>query len=391
MTAMTPLYVLIAINIAGLLYVGSRLKGDTSVGTDQQQKRDELIGDLKQQLEKEQAEKNEQAGKAKELFLRFKDLEADNKVLKKENDTLQKDTTKYEAEKEQNQAQQQQLVTQLDNANKALQEERERVVREDEQRRQKELEELDRMWGEHEEVVVSLMSDLCKKPQFNFSTFDNTNLPEDFSGKLKPDFMVAFLDQYVIFDAKVSKRDNLNVYIKEQVKKTATKVKGNDKIYPCIFLVVPTLAFRQIKQTHFYEEGLNFFVIAPESVAPILASLKRIESYEFAEQMDPQERENIIDLIAQFDFHINSRNAVEYFLQKHGLETLSRMKKLDQELVAEVAAKKAKIRQLNFSTADQKELVQNPELLDARLNELTNPAAQIDQEELQSAKKVMKS
>ena len=58
------------------------------------------------------------------------------------------------------------------------------------------------MWNEHEHVVVSQLTDLCAKPQLKFTTYDNTNLPDDFDGSIKPDFLIDFLGQYIIFDAK---------------------------------------------------------------------------------------------------------------------------------------------------------------------------------------------
>jgi len=132
---------------------------------------------------------------------------------------------------------------------------------------------------------------------------------------------------------------------------------------------------------------VTFFVVSPESLTPILACFKRIENYEFAEQMDPQERENIVDLIAQFDFHISSRNAVDFALMQHGLDTLGKTGKLDPELLAEVAAKKAKIRNLNLNTAEQKKLVASPEGLSQELETLTNPQPQLTKLEIETAKK----
>jgi hypothetical protein len=239
------------------------------------------------------------------------------------------------------------------------------------------------MWAEHENKVVSLLTDLCNQPQFAFTSYDNNNLPEDFHGSLKPDFMIDFLQQYVVFDAKVSEAKNLQVYINDQVQKTAIKVKGNKKIYSTIFLVVPTVAIHELKKKYFYEEGFTFFVIEPESLASILALFKKIENYEFAEAMDPKERENIVDLIAAFNYHISARNAHELGLILHGLETLDKAERnMDPTIFADAMIKKAKMRHINLNTADTKELVANPEKVTQQLLDLVEPKARITKEEL---------
>ena len=117
---------------------------------------------------------------------------------------------------------------------------------------------------------------------------------------------------------------------------------------------------------------------------PILAGLKRIETYEFAEAMDPQERENIIDTIASFLFHIQTRNANEFGLMLHGLETMEKAKKANPELVAQAITKKAKMRHLNLNTAETKELVQNPQEVAQQLLELVQPEAKIAKEDLEN-------
>lgn len=354
------------------------------------QKKDESIGELKQQLVELKSEKDRISGESKQLWAQNQILKKDVETVQKENERLQKVISKHEAEDDRRNKEQQDAVNKLHTSEESWKQERARIQREDEEQRQKQMEEWDRMWKEHENNVKSHIIDLCKKPELNFRTYDNDNLPEGFHGKLKPDCMVAFLEQCVIFDAKVSSSKNLQIYVNEQVKSTAQKVKGNEMIYSSIFLVVPSEALKQIKRTYFYEEGYSFFVIPPEAISPILTCFKKIENYEFAEQMDPQERENIVDLIAQFDFHISSRNAVDFALMQHGLETLARTKKMNADLTKEIAAKKAKIRNLNFNTADQKALIANPDVLETELNALTSPQPQMKIDDIRSAKKSLK-
>lgn len=379
---MTALYILSGLALGGITFIAYLLWKNQSTGDSQANQK---IGELKNALIEIKSERDEQAGKSKQLFAELTSVKADAKAISADRDMLQKKVHQYEEEKARKEKEQELSIQRLATAEKNFEAEKARVIREEEERRERAAAERDRMWNEHENKVVSELTDLCNQPQLLFQTFDNQNLPEGFHGSLKPDFMIAFLEQYVIFDVKVSEAKNLQTYINDQVKKTAQKVKGNEKIYNSIFLIVPTVAIKDLKKRAFYEEGFNFFVVSPESIAPLLALFKKIESYEIAEAMDPQERENIVDLIAAFHFHISTRNAHELGMMLHGLETLSKAEKANPELVAEAMIKKAKMRNVNLNTAETKQLVANPEEVTKQLLELVNPKAKISKDDLGNA------
>ncbi len=349
-------------------------------------------GRLEKQLELERRERDEQAGKSKTLFAQMKQLEAHGESLSRENQELRTRVTRFEAERERREEEQAQKLAKLEAAENALKQERERVIREDEEQKKQLEEARDRLWADHEHTVISSLTDLCKKPEFAFTAYSNTNLPEGFDGSLKPDFMVEFLGQYVIFDAKVSKAKSLQTYITKQVTDTVQKAieNGNDSIYKTIFLVVPTSALGELKNHHYVVEGYSVFVVCPEALPAILASLKRITLYEFAEQMDPQQRENIVQLIAELDFHINLRNAAEIVLSKMGTDLLHKAQRVDPSLSAEVAVKKQPMNaKAAIATAEIKKLVTRLEAQDEALNQMVSPRAPVAQQDLLEAKEVL--
>ena len=348
---------------------------------------EDKMQELKNDLSKTKDRIIELEANGKSMYDQYKSMESEHKATIKERDNLTTRVSKYEESEERREKQSQDSIGKLESAKEALGDEKKRIRHEDEERLTQEKETWDRMWNDHEQNVIALMNELCKKPQLSFATYDNKNLPEGFHGQLKPDFLIAFLKQYVIFDPKVSRSGDINAYIRNQVQKTAEKVKGNDQIFPTIFLIVPTEAISQMKNLQFYEEGYHFFIISPEAIAPILASFKRIETYEFAEQMDPQERENIIDTLAAFDSHISQRNAADFLLMQHGLQTLDKAQSLNPDIAKEVAMRKIKTRNLNLNTAEHKQLTANPETLQERLRELVEPKAQIKKEELENLQK----
>ncbi len=383
---MTPLTILVALTLCGIAYIAWQIRGNQTKGDPhlkaELDRRTQEIGELKNQIDQLKTEKTELSGNGKNMFAQLKNLESEYKAAQKEREALSNRVNKYENKEDQQHKRHEELIGQQEQARKALEDEKMRIRREDEERKAHALEERDRMWNAHEQNVIAQLSELCKKPQYGFTAYDNTNLPEGFHGKLKPDFMIGFLQQYVIFDAKVSRSQDLQNYVKDAVKKTAAKIKGNEDIYPTVFLVVPTEAIGELKQKSFYEEGFSFFIIAPDALEAIFSSLKKIENYEFAQEMDPQERENIVDMLAHFDFHIATRNAVDFHLLQHGLETLEKLRGKDSTLLQEVLIKRQKMRNLNVSTADTKQLTSDPQMIHDKLLELTEPKAKLQKKQL---------
>lgn len=347
------------------------------------------IAELKKDLEMEKREKNELSGKGKELYDRFKNLEAEYKATVKERDTLQKTITKHETSVEHKEKEHRDMVQKLENAEKALERERQRVIKNEEEAQANAEAERDRLWNDHENTVIATLTDLCKLPHLHFTSFSNNNLPDDFDGTLKPDFLIDFLGQYVIFDAKVSKSQSLQTYIDDQVKKTAVKIKKNDKIYPHVFLVVPSEAISELKKHVYPHDSFYFYVVARESLAPILASLKRISTYELAETLDPQKRENIINMLADMALHISYRNAHELILTKMGAETLERVAKTDPEIAMEVEQKRIEKKLNGISPSDIKRISSSLTEQNAEIVSLASPKASVSKKMIEAAEAAM--
>lgn len=372
---------LIVLGGFGVMFTMMRRTGPSNESAD--------VAVLRKELEKEKSEKSELAGKGKELYDRFKNVEADLKATIKERDQLQKIITKFETSAEQREKEHRDMVQKLENAERALEKERARVIREEEADRARAEAERDRLWNDHENTVISLLTDLCKLPHLQFTTFSNNNLPDGFDGKLKPDFMIEFLDQYVIFDAKVSKAQSLQTYIDDQVKRTAAKIKKNDAIYPHVFLVVPTEAIGELKKHVYPQDNYYFYVVSPEALAPILASLKRISTYELAETLDPQKRENIINMLTDMATHISYRNAHELILTKMGAETLEKVARTDPELAAEVDLKRSEKKNGSIAPSDIKRIASSLTEQNAEIHSLASPKASVSKQMMDAAEKAM--
>ncbi len=347
------------------------------------------IAKLEKDLESALKEKNELSGKGKQMYDSFKNLEAEYKATLKERDNLVKTVNKYEAMQEQREKEHQTLVKDQKSMVTALEKERERVIQSELDARKIAEEERDRLWNDHENGVIAALVDLCKQPQFLFKSYSNTNLPDGFDGSLKPDFLIEFLDQYVIFDAKVSKAQSLQTYIDDAVKKTAEKIRKNGKIYPHVYLVVPTEAITELKKLVYAKDEFYFYIVSREALAPILASLKRISTYELAETLDPQKRENIINMLSELATHISYRNAHELLLTKMGADTLERVSRADPELASEVEQKSAEKKLSQLAPSEIKRLASSLTEQNAAAQQLASPKASVKKSMIDAAQTVM--
>jgi hypothetical protein len=331
--------------------------------------------------------KAELEGQNKQMYAQVVDLKAQVNQAQKEKDFLQRQLAKHEEAYERREKEFVQLANKLEKADQSLQEERARVIREEEARREKAEADRDRVWADHETNVIANLVSLCKSPALSFGHYTNINLPDGFDGSLKPDFMIDFLGQYVIFDAKASKAESLQTYISNTVKETVKKVKKNERIATTIFLVVPTQAIHELKTHHYPLEGYNLYVICPEALGPILSSLKKITTYELAEQLDPQKRENLINLLATMDFHINLQNAANLYLTQAGIDALEQAQAVDPELWEEAQLKKKEMKVPGFT--ELKRLVHDMETQQEALTALVSPRVKVKKADIQRAKEVI--
>lgn len=269
-------------------------------------------------------------------------------------------------------------IHKLDSAEKALEDERQRIRREDEEKQTNILEEQTRIWNDHEQTVLSRLRESCQKPAIGFTVHDNANLPSFFT-KLKPDAVIPFLGQYVVFDAKKSK--SIRTYIPEQVKSTARKYQGISEIYPTVFFVVPAQELGELKTLSFVEEGFSFYIISPETIEPILASLRKISEYDTIADFDPQDREIIVNLIANYDRHISLQNAANILFTRESIGLMNTQEGLHPEIRKEITNRKEGMRTKKLNEAELKKIAQSMGEQGRLVDELLTPRVAIGNEE----------
>jgi hypothetical protein len=130
----------------------------------------------------------------------------------------------------------------------------------------------------------------------------------------------------VIFDAKSPASDDLENfprYLKVQTESVSKYIK-QENVKNDIFLVVPSNTVDVIGQFSYRMGDYNVYIVTIDSLEPIILSLRKIEDYEFVDQMTPDERENICRIIGKFSHTAKRKIMIDYFFSFQFLDILSK-------------------------------------------------------------------
>jgi len=188
--------------------------------------------------------------------------------------------------------------------------------------KEKEIQEkMKRNWADHEKDVQRQIQLICNNHVIKYIG------QEDFPySRNKPDNCIEIMDQFIIFDAKSPANDDLTnfpKYIKDQTE-NLKKYAKHDNVKKDLYLVIPSNTLAVITQYSYNVGDYNVFVITKDSLEPIIISLKKIEEYEFAEKLSPEERDNICRIIGKFAHTTKRRIQIDQFFANEFLDTLSK-------------------------------------------------------------------
>ena len=204
--------------------------------------------------------------------------------------------------------------------------------REDQQRVEIEtLESKRETWARHQENVKSAMKLICQKHTIEYVD----NVP--FKGS--PDNTLRICEEFVVFDAKSPASDDLQnfpTYVKHQAESVRKYIK-EDNVRKDIFLVIPSNTVDVIQQYSFNMADYNVYVVTLDVLEPLILSLKKIEDYEFVNQLGPEERENICRVIGKFAHMTKRRIQIDHFFAWEFLDILTKCKAdLPKEILEKV-------------------------------------------------------
>jgi len=189
-------------------------------------------------------------------------------------------------------------VVELTTLKKQLEEDRLRVQAERDAGIHRQYEEMAQTWQKHEEAVEQSLRSICRQHTIGYC--DKEKFP--YAGK-KPDNALLICDQYVIFDAKSPKNpdelENFPAYIRNQAE-AAKKYVKEENVKKDIFLVVPANTVGYLDEFHYDMADWQVYVVTRDCLEPVVLALRKVEDYEFAEQLSPEDRENLCRVIGKF-------------------------------------------------------------------------------------------
>lgn len=119
----------------------------------------------------------------------------------------------------------------------------------------------------------------------------------------------------------------------------------------------------------------NVYVITTDSLEPIMLSLKKIEEYEFAEQLSPDERDNICRVIGKFAHTTKRKIQIDQFFANQFIELLVKCKNDLPEDILETVIGFEKAEKLNPPPEKRNKQILTKDLQDR--NEFINAEAKI--------------
>lgn len=205
-------------------------------------------------------------------------------------------------------------IASLQDIKQQLLEERAKEVQQRHEEELARLTALKETWALHQTDVQGKMKLICQK-----HTLQYIDKPP-FRGE--PDNTLQICEEYVVFDAKSPAGEDLKnfpQYLKLQAE-AAKKYAKLEGVKKDIFLVIPTNTLHTVNQFVFNMADYDVYVVSVDVLEPLILSLCKLEDYEFAEQLSPEDRENICRIIGKFAHLSKRRIQIDAFFARQFIE-----------------------------------------------------------------------
>ena len=188
-----------------------------------------------------------------------------------------------------------------------------------------EIEEKKMQWKNHESDVQNYIKLICKNNIIEYIGQEDFPYPKN-----KPDSSIKIMNQLVVFDAKSPAGDDISKfpnYIKDQASNLKKYAKHTD-VKKELFLVIPSNTTHCIKEFKIDCGDYVVFIVSKDALEPIVLSLKKIEEYEFAEKLSPDERDDICRVIGTFAHSAKRRIQIDQWFNERILSDIEKAGKL---------------------------------------------------------------
>lgn len=280
--------------------------------------RDTKIGEHEKNLQILTARVNDLAAANQKLETRTMSIEAELKKANSEKGELSSKIARFEQTEQTRLDEFQKNVSGVNAIRTGLENDRQKL--QDERIREKEesFEKMKQTWQSHEDLVKKTIMNICQAHLIEYV--------KDVPFKGKPDNTIRIAGEYVIFDAKSPGGDDLEnfpKYLKVQTESVSKYIK-QENVRSDIFLVIPSNTLEELSQFTHRMGDYNVYIITIDALEPIILSLKKIEDYEFVDQLAPEERENICRIIGKFSHTAKRKIMIDYFFSFQFLDIISK-------------------------------------------------------------------
>jgi hypothetical protein len=271
----------------------TELKSDYAVANAELKSRESRLIEL---------EKNKSSSDAELAHLRneVSRLTQENSILKKEEShrIKERDTA----------------ISTLDTIQKKIQQDQDDALKAEHQKKIDRLEKMKATWSKHQTDAKERIKAICQRHTIEY--VDKVPFKGD------PDNTVTICGEYIVFDAKSPAADDLGNfanYLKGQAE-NAVKYSKQENVKKDIYFVVPSNTIEHLTQFVYPHADHDVYIIAADALEPLLLNLQKIEEYEFAEELTPEQRSNICRIIGRFAHLAKRRVQVDNYFATQTIE-----------------------------------------------------------------------
>ncbi|MFB1026873.1 MAG: hypothetical protein QMC27_02790 [Flavobacteriaceae bacterium] len=279
--------------------------------------KDTNISNLNKQLEIAAAK----VGGFEQIKIEKARIEERLEIIERERNTLKSETISFQKAEEGRQKEANKNFATAVTLQLSLEKEKERLNDDRVKEKEELLNKMKLKWSDHEKEVQNHLQLICRNNVIKYISQEDFPHPRN-----KPDNSIEIMEQLIVFDAKSPANDDLTnfpKYIKIQTESLKKYAKHED-VKNDLFLVIPSNTLDVINQFHYNIGDYNVYIITKDALEPIILSLKKIEDYEFADKLSPEDRDNVCRIIGKFAHTTKRRIQIDEFFAREFLDTLTK-------------------------------------------------------------------
>jgi len=279
--------------------------------------KDTNISNLNKQLEIAAAK----VGGFEQIKIEKARIEERLEIIESERNTLKNEIISFQKAEEGRQKEANKNFATAVTLQQSLEKEKERLNDDRVKEKEELLNKMKLKWSDHEKEVQNHLQLICRNNVIKYISQEDFPHPRN-----KPDNSIEIMEQLIVFDAKSPANDDLTnfpKYIKIQTESLKKYAKHED-VKNDLFLVIPSNTLDVINQFHYNIGDYNVYIITKDALEPIILSLKKIEDYEFADKLSPEDRDNVCRIIGKFAHTTKRRIQIDEFFAREFLDTLTK-------------------------------------------------------------------